>query len=100
MYRISGLSSSPLSNETAHGSYFGTVLFERSIAIAFNTIPYIFFSLPELISMAYSLLKLMAMRCFVMYLVNCKAYLKEFTTTSVLTPSFLSNTLNTCDSSL
>ena len=77
-----------------NGFDFGAVLFEHSIAIAFKTIPYFFFSFPELVFMAYSLLKLMTMRCFVMYLMCCRASLKEFNTTSVLTPSFLSKTLN------
>ena len=63
-----------LSNKSTHGSYFGAVLLEHSIAIAFNTIPYFFFSCPELVFMAYSLLKLMTTRCFVMYLMNCKVF--------------------------
>ena len=56
-----------------HGLYFGTVLFVHSIASAFKVIPYFFFCSPELVFMAYSLLKLMTMRCFVVYLMCCKA---------------------------
>ena len=40
------------SNKSIHGFDFGTVLFEHSIAIAFKTIPYLFFSFPELVFMA------------------------------------------------
>ena len=83
-----------------NGFAFGTVWCEHSIAIACKTIPNFFFSLPELIFMAYNLLKLMTTRCFVMYLMNCKASLKEFNATSVLTPSFFSKTLNAGESSL
>ena len=83
-----------LSNKSTHGSYFGAVLLEHSIAIAFNTIPYFFFSCPELVFMAYSLLKLMTTRCFVMYLMNCKFFLNSFNTTSVLTPSFVEHLEN------
>ena len=80
--------SSP-SEKSTQAFDFGAILFEHSIAIAFKTIPY-FFSIPELVFMAYNLLKLMTIRCFVVYLMYCKASLKDFNTTSVLTPSFLS----------
>ena len=49
--------------------------------------------------MAYSVLKLMTMRCFVVYLMHCKASVKEFNATSVRTPTFCLNILNTGDSS-
>ena len=35
----------------------------------------------------------MTMRCFVRYLMYCRASLNEFKATSVLTPSFFSKTL-------
>ena len=83
-----------------HGLDFGTDLFDHSIAIAFKTIPYFFCSFPELVFMAYNLLKLMTIRCFVVYRMYCKASLNKFSDTSVLTPSFLSYTLNAGVSSL
>ena len=70
-----------------HAFEFGAVLFEHSIAIAFKMIPYLFCSFPELVFMAYNLLKLTTTRCFVISLMYCKAYLKEYSATSVLTPS-------------
>ena len=82
---------SPSSHESIHAFDFGAVLFEHSIAIAFKTIQYFFFfSFPELVYMSYILLKLTTIRCFVMYLPYSKDSLKDFSTTSVLTPSFLS----------
>ena len=51
-----------------HGFGVGAVLFKHSIAVACKTIPYFFFSFPELVFMAYNLLKLTTIRCFVMYL--------------------------------
>ena len=48
--------------------------------------------------MAYILLTLMTIRCFVKYLSYCKASLKEFNATSA--PSFLPKTLNAGESSL
>ena len=56
------------SNKSMRALDFGAVLFEHSIAIAFKTIPYFFFSFPELVFMAYNLLNSMTIRCFVMYL--------------------------------
>ena len=45
-------SYSSSSNKSMHGFDFETILFEHVIAIAFQTIPYFFFSFPELVVMA------------------------------------------------
>ena len=81
-----------------HAFDFGAVLFEHSIATACKTIPYFFFSFPELVFMAYSLRKFTTIRCFVMYLMYCKGFLegvqRDLRSDSVLVIVYLERQLN------